>query len=174
MTDTGRAIRRIVFIAFLTAILETAKFALNAIANVELITLLIIIFTRRFGTRMMLAVCLVFTMLECMWWGISIWTVTYFYVWPLLVWISVWLAKEDSVLLKSVIAGVFGLLFGMLCALTTFVTAGFNAAVSWWVAGIPFDLVHGISNFLLCLLLYRPLARALDAVRTETQYAAEK
>ena len=85
MTDTGRAIRRIVLIAFLTAILETAKFALNAIANVELITLLIIIFTRRFGTRMMLAVCLVFTMLECMWWGISIWTVTYFYVWPILV-----------------------------------------------------------------------------------------
>ncbi|MBQ1355239.1 MAG: hypothetical protein IIY72_02015, partial [Solobacterium sp.] len=68
MTDTGRAIRRIVLIAFLTAILETAKFALNAIANVELITLLIIIFTRRFGVRMMLAVCMIFTVLECLWW----------------------------------------------------------------------------------------------------------
>ena len=167
MTRTGKAIRRIVLIAAMTAILEVSKFALNAIANVELITLLIILFTEKFGWKSTLASVILFAVLESMWWGVSIWTITYFYVWPLLVWISVWLAKEESVLLKSVVAGVFGLLFGLLCTLPTLLMAGFNAAVSWWIAGIPFDLVHGISNFLLCLLLYRPLARALDAVRRE-------
>ena len=165
MTRTGRAIRRIVLIAAMTAILEVSKFALNAIANVELITLLIIIFTRRFGSRMMFAVCLVFTVLECLWWGISIWTATYFYVWPVLVLISALTATVESPLMNAVIAGVYGLLFGALCALLTLVTAGPNAALAWWIAGIPYDLVHGLSNFVICLVLYRPLAEALRHFR---------
>ena len=169
MTDTGRAIRRIVLIAFLTAILETAKFALNAIANVELITLLIIIFTRRFGVRMMLAVCMIFTVLECLWWGISIWTVTYFYVWPILVLISALTSNVDSPVLNAVIAGVFGLLFGVLCALLTLITAGWKAAAAWWIAGIPYDLVHGIANAIIVLVLYKPLYTALGHLYTNPE-----
>ena len=153
MTRTGRAIRRIVLIAAMTAILEVSKFALNAIANVELITLLVILFTRRFGWRLTLASVLLFAGLESLWWGISIWTATYFYVWPI------------SPLMNAVIAGVYGLLFGALCALLTLVTAGPNAALAWWIAGIPYDLVHGLSNFVICLVLYRPLAEALRHFR---------
>lgn len=165
MTDTGRAIRRIVLIAFLTAILETAKFALNAIANVELITLLIIIFTRRFGVRMMLAVCMIFTVLECLWWGISIWTVTYFYVWPILVLLVHMFRKMTAALSWAILSGAYGLVFGALCSFTTLVIAGFSAAVSWWIAGIPYDLVHCVSNFIICLLLFRPLTAALDRMQ---------
>ena len=165
MTDTGRAIRRIVLIAFLTAILETAKFALNAIANVELITLLIIIFTRRFVVRMMLAVCMIFTVLECLWWGISIWTVTYFYVWPILVLLVYVFRKMTAALSWAILSGTYGLVFGLLCSFTTLVVAGFSAAVSWWIAGIPYDLVHCVSNFIICLLLFRPLTAALDRMQ---------
>ncbi len=120
-----------------------------------------ILFTRRLGWKVTLAAVLLFAALESMWWGVSIWTTTYFYVWPLLVLISALTAKTESVLLTAVIAGVYGLLFGFLCALTTLVTAGWNAAVAWWIAGIPYDLIHGISNFLITLILYQPLDRAL-------------
>ena len=146
----------------MTAILETAKFALNAVANVELVTLLVILFTERFGQRETLSAVLLFALLESMWWGVNIWTITYFYVWPILVFISVPLAKEPSVLLKGIAAGIFGLLFGLLCSLTTLVISGPQAAFAWWAAGIPFDLIHALSNFLLCLVLYRPLSDVLN------------
>ena len=32
---------------------------------------------------------------------------------------------------------------------------------AWWVAGIPFDLIHGISNFAIMLALYRPISNLL-------------
>ena len=32
---------------------------------------------------------------------------------------------------------------------------------TWWIAGIPFDLVHGISNLILALILFQPLRRIL-------------
>ncbi len=154
-------------IALMTALLEAVKFALNALPNVELVTLCTILFTRKFGWRESLPAVLLFALIESMWWGISIWTATYFYTWPFLVLLSAWTAKEDSLLMTSILSGVFGLLFGFLCALTTLVTAGFHAAAAWWIAGIPYDLIHGAANFVLCLLLYQPLSRALGYIVKE-------
>ena len=165
MTDTGRLIRRLVLIAVLTALLETAKFALNAIANVELITLLVIVLTRKYGGKIMLAVVMLFTVLETMWWGLSIWTATYFYVWPVLVLLTVLFRKQDSVLFWSILSAFYGLFFGALCSLTTLVVGGWQAAVAWWIAGIPYDLIHCAANFVICLLLYRPLTKALEHIR---------
>lgn len=161
MMENGNVIRRMVRIAAMTAILEAAKFALNAVPNVELITLLLIVFTKQFGWKDSLIVSLLFAAIESMWWGISIWTVTYFYVWPILVFFTAMIREEESVWPYCLLAGGFGLLFGMLCSLVTLVTSGWNAAVAWWIAGIPFDLIHGASNFVICLLLYKPLRKAL-------------
>ena len=166
MTDTGRLIRRLVTIAVLTAILETAKFSLNAIANVELITLLIILFTRKFGGRVSMVSVFLFTLLETMWWGLSIWTVTYFYVWPLLVLLVLLFRNQESFLFWSILSAFYGLFFGALCSLTTLVIAGPQAALSWWIAGIPYDIVHCIANFVICLILFRPLTKALEYIQT--------
>lgn len=165
MTDTGRLIRRLVTIAVLTAILETAKFALNAIANVELITLLIILFTRKFGGRITMASVFLFTLLETMWWGLSIWTITYFYVWPLLVFLTILFRNRESLLFWSIFSAFYGLFFGALCALTTLITAGANAALAWWIAGIPYDIVHCVSNFIICMILFLPLSKALEHIQ---------
>ena len=154
----------LVRIAAMTAVIEAAKFALNAIPNVELVSLLLMVFTSRFGWKDTLKAALLFAAVECLWWGVSIWTLTYFYVWPILVLICSRLDDSLSALYRAIVLGLFGLLFGLLCAFTTLLTAGWSAAVAWWIAGIPFDLIHGFSNFVLCLLLYRPLSLALARI----------
>ncbi len=164
MTEQGRVLRQITYTAAMTAIMEAAKFSLNSIANVELITLLVIVFTRRFGWKMTLAASLLFAVLECMWWGIATWSAVYFYIWPLLILFTVLVPSSQDPLVYSILAGAFGLLFGAFCSLFTLVTAGWNAAVAWWIAGIPYDLVHGVSNFVICLLLFKPLQKALSYI----------
>lgn len=37
-------------------------------------------------------------------------------------------------------------------------------AFTWWVAGIPWDIVHGVSNFIICLVLYRPIDLAMKRI----------
>jgi hypothetical protein len=62
------------------------------------------------------------------------------------------------------LSGFFGLAFGLLSALTQFLihaptlgmASGFYATFAWWVAGIPWDIIHGVSNFVVMLLLYHP------------------
>ena len=155
-------IRRIVFIAVITAVLEAAKFSLNAIANVELISLLTIVLTLYFGWKCTLPALLLFAGIESMWWGISIWTVTYFYVWPVLILLTWLLRKQMNRFTAACLSSLYGFGFGLLCSLTTFVIAGFSAACAWWVAGIPYDLIHGISNFLIAWFLFDPLMNMFE------------
>ncbi|MCR5793999.1 MAG: hypothetical protein K6G61_01455 [Solobacterium sp.] len=164
MTSGRLTVRKLVLIAVMTAVLEAAKFTLNSIANVELVSLLLIVFTRHFGKEYTLPAALLFALLECIWWGFGIWTVTYFYVWPLLVLLTDRI-RTDELWVYCTLSAMFGLFFGALCSLTTLLAAGPAAAFAWWVAGIPYDLVHAGGNLVLCLLLYRPLTGALQYVQ---------
>ena len=61
-------------------------------------------------------------------------------------------------------SGGFGLSFGALCALP-YLAGGPWAAFSYWAAGIPFDLLHGLGNFFLALFLGRPLCLLLKRLK---------
>jgi energy-coupling factor transport system substrate-specific component len=52
----------------------------------------------------------------------------------------------------------------MFCALYIplyLITGGSTFAVSWWVSGIPYDIIHGATNFILCLVLFKPTVNTL-------------
>ena len=46
----------------------------------------------------------------------------------------------------------------------------FSAAFTWWVSGIPWDVAHGISNFVLMLVLYRPIRIAVNKLDSISRY----
>lgn len=160
------AVREIVIMGMMIAILEAAKQALAAIPNVELITLLLILYTLFLG-RKVLYVILAYVLIEGCLYGFGIWWFSYLYVWPLLA-LLVWLfRRQESVWFWSVFSGAYGLFFGALCALAQLVIGGPAAAFTWWVAGIPYDVIHGVSNFILCLILFRPLNEVLRRLRQQ-------
>jgi energy-coupling factor transport system substrate-specific component len=50
-------------------------------------------------------------------------------------------------------------------------TGGIGFAVSWWTAGIPYDLLHCAGNFVMALLLFVPLRKLLDKLYRKLQTA---
>lgn len=148
----------------MVATLEVAKFALSFLPNVELVTLLIMLYTLYFG-RKIVYVIPVFVLIEGIVWGFGIWWIMYLYLWPLLALITYLFRKTESVIFWAVLAGVFGLIFGALCAIPYFFIGGWSIAVSWWVAGIPHDIIHCVSNVVITLVLFPPLRKALSKLR---------
>ncbi len=130
--------------------------ALNPIPNVELITLLVIVYTVFFGWKTYYII-LAFIFLETLNFGIHLWVIMYMYVWLILMVGTMWLKKYNSVIYYAVFAGFFGLSFGFLCALVYFPIGGWNMMITWWLAGLWYDILHCISNFTTVLLLYKPL-----------------
>ena len=158
------ATRAVALVALFVAIIEVFKFAMANLANIEMTSFLLIIFSLYFGKRVYAAVP-VFILIEGVIYGFGIWWVMYLYAWPLLILVTRIFKKNDSPLLWAVVSGVFGLLFGLMCAIPYLFVGGISTAFSWWIAGIPFDLVHGVSNFLIMLLLYRPVTKMLKKVK---------
>ena len=173
-------IRDLAILGLMTALLEAAKRSLDFLPNIELVTFLLIMFTIHFGLKT-LAAALAFVIIECFYWGLGIWSISYLYVWPLLVFMTHLMSRVFPVSNKpapgvkaslpdkliivlpyALLSGLFGLFFGALCAVTTLVISGPAAAFGWWLSGVPFDLVHGAGNFILCLLLFLPINRVLN------------
>ena len=55
-----------------------------------------------------------------------------------------------------------------------FLAGGWAAGVSYWVAGIPFDLAHCGGNFIAALALFVPLRRALERLKASMGRAAKR
>lgn len=162
-------------IGLMVAIIEVCKVAMAHIPNVELTTFWLMMFTLFLGKRVYYVIP-VFIIIEGLIYGFGLWWIMYLYLWPLVVAVTRIFRKDNSILTFSMISGVFGLLFGFFGAIPyIFVGAfegglanGFKVATAWWIAGIPWDLVHGISNFIIMLVLYHPIANVMKKTRKYT------
>ena len=162
------AARDVALAAIMAAMIEACKLCMQALPNIELTSFLLILFSLRFR-RLTLYVIPVFTLIEGMVYGFGLWFMMYLYAWPLLAIAVRPFEHVDSAFFWAVFSGAFGLLFGLLCAVPYFfiglagggLRQGLIQMFAWWVAGIPFDLLHGASNFAIMLALYRPMTRLL-------------
>ena len=151
-------------LALMAALIFGTKVALAGLPNVNLNTVLIILTVVFFGWKALYTVYL-YVLLEGLIFGFSVWWVGYLYVWAILVVVAMLLRKNDAALLWAVVAGIYGLVFGLLMYLEWFaINGGWEGYFAMWVAGIPYDLTHCVSNFVLTLVLYRPLYRVMDAI----------
>lgn len=158
-------------IGIMVAIMETAKFALSFLPNIELVTFLIILYTLFLGRKVFFAI-FIFNLIEGCLYGFGIWWVSYLYIWPLLAIITYLCRRQTSVQFYSILSAVFGFAFGALFTPPFFVTgmvqgdivSGLQAGFAYWIAGIPYDIIHGISNFILMYTLYTPIRHVLEAL----------
>jgi energy-coupling factor transport system substrate-specific component len=42
---------------------------------------------------------------------------------------------------------------------------GLKTAIAWWIAGIPWDIVHGVANFVIMIVLYKPMVNVMKKIR---------
>ena len=62
--------------------------------------------------------------------------------------------------LMAALAGLFGMAFGLFCAPVYMFVGGnfsFSYGIRWWLAGLPFDIAHGIGNLVIALVLFVPM-----------------
>lgn len=145
----------------LGGLMFAGKVALMALPNVEPVSLLVMLLAVVFGRKCLYAIY-VYVLLELLLHGFHLWAFNYLYIWALLAG-AAWLLREMRQPLGwALLSGVFGLVFGALCAPLCLVVGGPMYAVSWWVSGIPFDMIHALSNFVIALVLFVPLRTLLE------------
>ena len=148
----------------LGALMFGAKVAMMALPNIEPVSLMVMLLAVTYGKKALFPIY-IYALLELTLHGVGLWTLSYLYVWAILA-LAAWLCREmQSALGWALLSGGFGLLFGALCTPVCLVTGGPAFALSWWLSGIPFDLLHCGGNFALALFLFKPLRRLLERLK---------
>lgn len=156
-------VKELVLIALLSALLLVCQIGLAVLPNMEVVSLLVILYTLFFKKKT-LYIIYIFALLEGLIYGFGIWWVMYLYIWTILWGITMLLKEEKSPVIWAFVSGFFGLFFGTLCSVPYFITGGVSMGLSWIVAGLQMDIIHGIGNFFIALVLFKPLYTAFRKV----------
>ena len=165
MDKARLTLREIALFGILGALIFGAKVAMSFLPNVEPVSLLVMVYAVVFGRKALYPIYL-YVALEILFYGIQLWNINYLYIWAILA-LAAWLLRRmEHPLAWALLGAVFGLFFGALCAPVYLFTGGLGLAISWWIAGIPYDAIHCAGNFVMALVLFQPLRKLTTALYT--------
>lgn len=149
----------------LGAVMYASKLLMEVAPNIHLLGVFTIAFTVVYRKKALYPIY-IYVILNGIFSGFAVWWVPYLYVWTVL-WGAVMLLpkhlpKKIRALVYMAVCAGHGFLFGTLYAPAQALLFGmsFQGMVSWIIAGLPFDFIHGVSNF-FCGILIVPVITAL-------------
>lgn len=158
--------REIVLFGMLGSLMYASKVIMEAAPNIHLLGVFTIAFTVVYRKKALYPIY-TFVLLNGLFSGFAAWWIPYLYLWTVLWGITMLLPKNIPKIIKPVVYmtvnACHGFLFGTMYAPVQAVLFGlsFDRMVAWIIAGLPFDFIHGISNF-FCGLLIVPIISVLN------------
>lgn len=157
--------REIAVFGIIGALMYASKAAMAFIPNVHLTGVFIVALTVVYRKKALYPIY-IYVLLEGLFGGFTLWWVPYLYVWAVLWGVVMLLPKKLpqrlEPLIYMVVCSLHGFLFGTIFAPAQALLFGldFNGMIAWIIAGLPFDAIHGVSNF-FCGLLIVPIIKIL-------------
>lgn len=149
-----------------------SKIIMEWIPNVHLLGTLTIAYTLVYRRKALYPIY-VYVFLNGALGGFNAWWIPYIYIWTILWAVTMLLPKQMSKRVSSIIymmvCAMHGFCFGILYAPAQALMFGlsFEATLAWIASGLPFDVIHGISNF-FCGMLIMPIVSVLRYLERNT------
>lgn len=158
-------IRETVVFGMLGAIMYVSKLIMEMLPNVHLLGVFTVAFTVVYRKKALYPIY-TYVFLNGILSGFSAWWIPYLYLWTVL-WGAVMLLpgnmpKKIQPIVYMTVCAAHGFLYGTLYAPAQALMFGlsFKGMIAWIIAGLPFDCIHGISNF-FCGILIMPIIMVL-------------
>jgi len=159
------SIRETAVFGMLGALMYASKIITEALPNIHLLGMFVVAFTLVYRRKALYPIY-TFVLLTGCFAGFAAWWTPYLYIWTVL-WGATMLLPRDlppraAPFVYMAVCAAHGFLYGTLYAPAQALLygLGFRETVAWIVAGLPFDLIHGVSNFFVGSLIL-PVAKAL-------------
>jgi hypothetical protein len=151
--------------SMLGAIMYVSKVIMDVAPNIHLLGAFIVAFTVVYRKKALYPIY-IFVLLTGLFNGFNAWWVPYLYIWTAL-WAVVMilpkkLPKMWQPLIYMIVSAMHGFLYGILYAPVQALMYGlsFEGTLAWIATGLPWDIMHGISNF-FCGIIIVPLISVL-------------
>ena len=150
----------------LGSLMFCSKIIMEVLPNIHLLGMFVITFTLVFRVKALIPIY-INVFLTGLYGGFNLWWMPYLYIWTVLWALAMLIPKRTPKLILCVICPILcslhGFLYGTLYAPAQALMFGldFRGMLAWIAAGIPFDVIHGISNLAVGMLIL-PLTKLLS------------
>ena len=142
------------------ALIFGSKVLMEFLPNIHLVGMFTVLLTIVYRSKALIPLY-IFVMLNGLIAGFNVWWVPYLYIWTIL-WAMVMILPKNmppvvATIVYPLLCSFHGFLFGALYAPFQALIYNFTweQTLAWIVAGFSFDLIHGISNFIVGLLIFQ-------------------
>lgn len=167
------SVKEIVVFGMLGALMYASKAIMEVLPNIHLLGVFTVAFTVVYRKKALYPIY-TYVLLNGVFAGFNMWWIPYLYLWTVL-WGAVMLLprnmpKKIEPLVYMTVCALHGFLYGTLYAPAQAIMFGLNfkGMIAWIIAGLPYDAIHGVSNF-FCGLLIVPIIRLLRRVERYTR-----
>ena len=153
-----RIVLSIAIFAMLGSLMFCSKKIMEVLPNIHLLGMFTMVLTLTFRWRALIPIY-VYVFLDGLFLGFNVWWWPYLYIWTVLWGITMLLPARMPKWLATgvypVVCSLHGFLFGILYApaQALFFNLSFKETLIWISTGAVFDIIHGISNFAVGLLI---------------------
>lgn len=158
-------VREIVIFGMLGAVMFASKLIMEIVPNVHLLGVFTIAMTVVYRKKALYPIY-VFVFLTGAFNGFATWWLPYLYLWTVL-WGGAMILPKNmhkwiAPIVYSCLCALHGFLYGTLYAPAQALLFGLDlqGMITWIIAGLPWDFLHGVSNF-FCGLLICPIIKIL-------------
>lgn len=158
-------IREMTIFSMLGAIMYASKMIMEIAPNIHLLGAFTVAFTVVYRKKALYPIY-IFVFLIGLFNGFNAWWLPYLYIWTVL-WATVMLLPKKlpkmwQPIIYMLVSAAHGFLYGTLYAPAQAVMFGLNfeGTIAWIIAGLPWDMIHGVSNF-FCGILIVPIISVL-------------
>ena len=165
------SVAELTIFAMLGALMYCSKVIMEWAPNIHLLGMFVMVFTLVYRKKALIPLYL-FVFMIGLFNGFSIWWIPYLYIWTILWGITMLLPQKMSIKVKTIvypmICSLHGFAYGTLYAPAQALMFGFNLeqTIAWIVSGLPFDMIHGISNFAVGFMIL-PLVNLLNKLNKQ-------
>ena len=157
--------REVAIFGMLGALMYASKVFMELLPNVHLLGVFTISFTLVYRKKALYPIY-TYVLLNGLFAGFATWWIPYLYLWTILWGVTMLLPqkipKKIQPIVYMIVNACHGFLFGTLYAPAQAILFGlsFKGMIAWIIAGLPWDFVHGVSNF-FCGILIVPIVTLL-------------
>ena len=154
-----------VLFAMFAALMFTSKIIMEALPNIHLLGMLVMLCTVVFRVKALIPLYL-YVIVQGIYAGFAQWWLPYLYVWTVLWGMTMLIPKnipkKIAVFVYPAVCALHGFAFGIIYAPGQALIYGldFKGMLIWISMGIYFDIIHGISNIFTGMLIL-PLSELL-------------
>ena len=158
----------------LGALMFSTKKIMEILPNVHLVGMLTVLYTVVYRAKGLIPLY-VYILLDGAFCGFATWWLPYLYTWAVLWCMAMLIPRQipptAAKIVYPAVCALHGFLFGVIYTPGQALLYGYDlkTTIAWIIAGIGFDITHGISNLVVGMLIY-PLSLLLIKLEKKSQY----